>query len=275
MADMRLPSIAEILNATEVLSSQSGAKVVKVRDAFVVKYGGRVPFTEAETMRYVSANSDVPVPKVLGTMTDPDNAKIKYIVMEFVEGQCLHEIWSDLSAMEREEVKSQLKDAVKSLRLMPDHGYIGSVGHRKCFDGVFNTGGPERPNVNGLFTSENEMNEGMLSPLAETEPLSSIRLFRTILSNLPKHRIAFTHADLQARNVLVNRGNHGTEDHGKIKLTIIDWEYSGWSPEYWEFCNSLIFNTFRTEWLDIIQDTLDVYTNEYLPMQRIRSILFY
>jgi aminoglycoside phosphotransferase (APT) family kinase protein len=66
-------------------------------------------------MRYVSANSDVPVPKVLGTMTDPDNAKIKYIVMEFVEGQCLDTIWSDLSAMEREEVKIQLKDAVKSL----------------------------------------------------------------------------------------------------------------------------------------------------------------
>jgi hypothetical protein len=226
-------------------------------------------------MRYVSANSDVPVPKVLGTMTDPDNAKIKYIVMEFVEGQCLDTIWSDLSAMEREEVKIQLKDAVKSLRLMPDQGYIGSVGHRKCFDGVFITGGPERPNVNGPFTSENEMNEGMLSGLAETEPLPSIRLFRTILSNLPKHRIVFTHADLQARNVLVSRGNHGTEDHGKIKLTIIDWEYSGWYPEYWEFCNSLIFNTFRAEWLDVIQDTLDVYTNEYLLMRRIRSILFY
>jgi hypothetical protein len=43
MADMRLLSIAETLNATEVLSSQSGAKVVKVRDAFVVKYGGRFP----------------------------------------------------------------------------------------------------------------------------------------------------------------------------------------------------------------------------------------
>ena len=110
MADMRLPSIAEILNATEVLSSQSGAKVVKVRDAFVVKYGGRVSSTEAETVRYVSANSDVP----LGTMTDPDNAKIKYIVMEFVEGQCLDEIWSNLSVVEREEVKTQLKDAVKA-----------------------------------------------------------------------------------------------------------------------------------------------------------------
>lgn len=85
MADIRLPSIAEILEATEVLSSQSGAKVVKVRDAFVVKYGGRVSLTEAESMRYVSDNSDVPVSEVLGTMTEPNNTKINYIIMELVE----------------------------------------------------------------------------------------------------------------------------------------------------------------------------------------------
>ena len=51
MADTWLPSIAEILDASDVLSSQSGAKVVKVRDRFVVKYGGRVSLSEAETMR--------------------------------------------------------------------------------------------------------------------------------------------------------------------------------------------------------------------------------
>lgn len=275
MADTKFPSIAEILEATEVLSSQSGAKVVKVRNAFVVKYGGRISFSEAETMRYVSANSDVPVPKVLGTITDPNNANIKYIVMEFVEGQCLDIIWSDLSATEKGDVKSQLKAAVNSMRLMPDQGYIGSIGHKKCFDGVFITSGPDKSNVSGPFTNENEMNEGMLSRLAETEPLSSIRLFRTILSNLPEHRIVFTHADLQARNIIVSRGGQDTADHGKIKLTIVDWEYSGWYPEYWEFCNSLIFNTFRAEWLDIVQDTLDMYTTEYLLMQRIRNILFY
>jgi tRNA A-37 threonylcarbamoyl transferase component Bud32 len=275
MADTRLPSIAEILEATDVLSSKSGAKVVKVGGAFVVKYGGRVSLLEAETMRYVSVNSDVPVPKVLGTMTYPDNTKVNYIIMEHVEGQCLDTIWSELSAREQEDVKAQLKAAVNSMRLMPDQGYIGSVGQRKCSDGVFVTSGPEIPDVNGPFTTQSEMNEGMLSRLAETEPPSSIRLFRTILSNLPKHRIVFTHADLQARNILVKRGGQGTEDYGKIKLTIIDWEYSGWYPEYWEFCNSLIFNTFRTEWLDIIQDTLDVYTNEYLLMQKIRNILFY
>jgi hypothetical protein len=52
MADTRLPSIAEILEATEVLSSPSGFKVAKAKGAFVVKYAGSIPFSEAETMRY-------------------------------------------------------------------------------------------------------------------------------------------------------------------------------------------------------------------------------
>ncbi|GAB7335312.1 hypothetical protein MBLNU13_g07712t1 [Cladosporium sp. NU13] len=295
-------------------------------------------------MRYVSANSDVPVPKVLGMMTDPEDTKINYIIMQFVEGQCMDAIWSDLSATEQEDVKSQLKAAISSMRLMPDQGYVGTVGHQRCCDGVFiaagpedsNTNGlfvnenemnegsfpltqtykqedvksqlkaaissmrlmpdqgyvgtvghqrccdgvfiaagPEDSNTNGLFVNENEMNEGMLSRLAETEPPSSIRLFRTILSNLSKHRIVSTHADLQARNMLVRRGGHGIAERGKTEITIVDWEYSGWYREYWEFCNSLIFNTFRTEWHVIIQDTLGVYTNEDLLMQKIRNILFY
>ena len=40
------------------------------------------------------------------------------------------------------------------------------------------------------------------------------------------HRIVLTHGDLQPRNILV----YGTEVIG-----IIDWELSGWYPEYWEF----------------------------------------
>lgn len=272
MADAQLPSIAEILEATEVLSSQDGAKVEKVKDKFLVKYGARVSRLEADTMRYVSANSDTPVPKLFGTITDPNEPEINYIVMEFIEGKCLDAIWPDLSTSEKEDVKMQLKAALNSLRKMPDQGYIGSVGRQKCIDGVFYTGETYVLDVNGPFETEIEMNEGVLRRVAETRPASAIRLFRTIFSNMPTHRIVFTHADLQARNIIVKRT---TSEHGgpnTMDLTIIDWEMSGWYPEYWEFCNSIIFNTFHAEWLDIAQDIMDVYTNEYLLMQRIRNI---
>jgi aminoglycoside phosphotransferase (APT) family kinase protein len=263
MGDVQLPSTAEILESTEILSSQGGCKVVKVRDNLVVKYGRRVSLLEAETMRFVAANSDVPIPKLLGTLTDPET-NVNYIVKEFITGQCLDAIWHDLTTSEQGELKEKLKIVITRLRQIPDQGYIGSVGRTKCIDGVFHTGSDQVPSKNGSFMSEHEMNEGVLRRLAETHPQSSIRLFRAILSNMPTHRIVFTHADLQGRNIIARRTNSDIEGHGKLELTIIDWEMSGWYPEYWEFCNSLIFNTFATEWNDIIQDTLDVYTNEYL-----------
>lgn len=172
-------------------------------------------------------------------------------------------------------MKSQLQAAVDSMRLMQCPGYIGSVGHQKCIDGVFFTGKTYDPEVNGPFATEADMNEGILRRVAETRPPSTVRLFRTILSNIPTHRILFTHADLQARNIVVNRTLANPDGPSKNELTIIDWEMSGWYPEYWEFCNSVVFNTFHDEWLDIIQDIMVVYTNEYLLMQEIRNILFW
>lgn len=274
MDDIKLPSIAEILESTEILSSQGGCKVAKVRDNLVVKYGRKVNLIEAETMRFVAANSNTPIPKLYGTLTDPDT-NVNYIVMEFIEGQCLDVIWHHLTAAEQEDVKEKLRIAMASLRQMPDQGYIGSVNQQKCIDGVFYTGDNPDPSKNGPFMSESDMNEGMFRRLAESEPPSSIRLFRAITSNIAAHRIVFTHADLQGRNIIVRKTDSDTGDHGKIELTIIDWEMSGWYPEYWEFCNSLIINTFATEWLDIVQDTMRVYTNEYLLMQKVRNILFW
>jgi hypothetical protein len=274
MDDFQLPSIAEILQSTEILSSQGACTVVRVRKNLVVKYGGRVDLQEAETMCFVAANSDVPIPKLLGTLTDPET-NINYVVMEFFEGQRLDEAWPDLSVSEREDVTEKLRAAIANLRQIPDQGYIGSVGQCKCEDGVFYTGKDYDPSMNGPFKSENEMNEGIILRLAETEPPSSIRLFRNILSNMPTHRIVFTHADLQAKNIMVKRIDSDTGNQRQVELTILDWEMSGWYPEYWEFCNAAIFNTYCAEWLDIAQDTLDVYTHEYLWMQKVRSILFW
>jgi aminoglycoside phosphotransferase (APT) family kinase protein len=196
--------------------------VVKVRDHFAVKYGAGVSLLEAETMRYVSANSDTPVPEVFGTLTDPDNLEVNYIIMEFIEGKCIDAIWPDLSVPEQEDVKSQLRAAVDIMRLMPDQGYIGSVSRQKCIDGVSYSGNIYASEVNGPFATEIDMNEGVLRRVAETRSPSVIRLFRTIFTNLPAHRIVFTHADHQARNIIVDQTRSDLDGPHQMKLTITD-----------------------------------------------------
>jgi thiamine kinase-like enzyme len=54
--------------------------------------------------------------------------------------------------------------------------------------------------------------------------------FREMLPDDAK--IVFTHADLHPSNIIIN------QDHPSKILALIDWEQSGWYPDYWEFCKA-------------------------------------
>lgn len=97
---------------------------------------------------------------------------------------------------------------------------------------------------------------------------------------LKGHGAVFTHGDPQPKNILVSRVGTRDDGRGEFKIKIIDWETSGWYPEYWEFCNSpyvplLVAFNVRPEWLELVQQVMPIYTMEYLMLQAIRSLLFY
>ena len=58
----------------------------------------------------------------------------------------------------------------------------------------------------------------------------------------------FTHGDLNPFNILVREGN---------VVGIIDWEFSGWYPHYWEYTSAWFGNSTRTSW----QGRLDQFLN--------------
>ena len=54
--------------------------------------------------------------------------------------------------------------------------------------------------------------------------------------------LSFTHSNLHPRNIIVRLDdNQGDEmAAGGVQVTaIIDWEFAGWYPEYWEFVMAL------------------------------------
>ena len=93
----------------------------------------------------------------------------------------------------------------------------------------------------------------------------------------------FTHGDLQPKNILIKRkafsSSEGEEDGHKssseIEIKIIDWEISGWYPDYSQFCNYTVASRFRPDWLELVQQIMHVRVPEYLMLQIIRSLLFY
>jgi thiamine kinase-like enzyme len=63
----------------------------------------------------------------------------------------------------------------------------------------------------------------------------------------------FTHGDLNPFNILVCRD--------KV-VGIIDWEFSGWYPHYWEYTSAWYGNLTRTAWRDLVDQFLIGYPME-------------
>jgi predicted SnoaL-like aldol condensation-catalyzing enzyme len=58
------------------------------------------------------------------------------------------------------------------------------------------------------------------------------------------HKIVFTHADLNLRNILVDRVVRSNGNKGWTITGIVEWENSGYFPEYWD-CTKAQFEGFR------------------------------
>ncbi|KAF5628920.1 aminoglycoside 3 phosphotransferase and choline Kinase family [Fusarium sp. NRRL 52700] len=269
---LQVPTIAEIRASTEVLSPpDASATVVKVGEAFAVKFGHTVSLQEAEAFQFISSKTKVPVPEFYALLVELDTG-ISFIVMEYIDAKSLGDLWPSLAAPDKLEITNQLRAALEDLRSLEPPSYLGSVNRRPLTDGVFWT--PEQnPATSDPFNNEEALNEGILKRLAESEPKAHLTLLRTLITaTLRDHNIKFTHGDLQSKNILVKRT--GPNDSG-YEIKIIDWEISGWYPEHWEFCNATIAVQFRPEWLDLVQHIMKVYIPEYLMLQTIRSLLFY
>lgn len=71
----------------------------------------------------------------------------------------------------------------------------------------------------------------------------------------------FTHSDLNPFNILVR---------GDQIVSIIDWEFSGWYPPYWEYTSAWFGNVTRGEWQSTIYSLLNPYPEE-LEIERTRN----
>lgn len=92
---------------------------------------------------------------------------------------------------------------------------------------------------------------------------------------LKGHKIVFTHGDLQPKNVMVERNGYCEDGSSDFKITLIDWNLSGWYPEFWDFCNSTLYCQLKPHWLELVPDIFDQYPLEYLMMQVVYHSVFY
>lgn len=186
---IRLPTVAEIEAATEIISSpDTSAKVVRVNKHFAVKMGHGVTLMEAENLKFLATNSKVPVPRVYAAFKDPDTKKT-YIIMQYLHGDNLQKSLPSLTQVEKATICSLIKDAITELRSIPLPDYLGMLNRRPYLDGVFWTEGLI-PKISGPFENQEDMNLAIIEKLRQTEPEPYIRLLRNMVNrtlNGPPH----------------------------------------------------------------------------------------
>ncbi|KAI8714720.1 APH domain-containing protein [Fusarium sp. LHS14.1] len=218
-----------------VLHKMFNRRVVLHPDNTVVKSGKRIARGEADALR-VAARAGIPVPAVYDTHTTPDGQV--QIRMGYVQGKSLDTLWPEMSADQRTDIARQLRVIVDKMRsVVPPEKLISACDGSEIRD----------TRVHFTYHSppchdEKAFNEFLLSGLYEDTP-SLVReaLSRRLRTN---HRIVFTHCDLATRNILVQ--------DGKIQ-GLVDWEDSGWYPEYWEYVK-FFQRTADKDWKQYAED---------------------
>lgn len=79
------------------------------------------------------------------------------------------------------------------------------------------------------------------------------------------HGIVFSHGDFAPRNIMV-------KDDRVVGL--LDWEYAGWYPEYWDFVKSFNASDHRISWYNYVEHIFpQCYETEYINDRFLGSIL--
>lgn len=258
-----LPTNDVIERSNNVLCEQIARKVVGVGSHFVVKYGLQVDLEEGLNMIFLKTTTSVSVPKVYAVYKDVETKK-NYIIMERIRGDTLDSIWASLDYVQKQAIALQLKESFVELRKLrsPD-GYC-SLDCKPLRDRIFYTGyAEESQHLEGPFKTEMELNDALIKKYLSSGylPVGKGHYYRRVFSSvLNGHPPVFTHGDLQRKNIMVNK------EDGSI--TIIDWEFAGWYPSYWEYSRAIDgCGRFDDDWSEWVDFSLNVYLSECAWMQ--------
>ncbi|KAH7151216.1 hypothetical protein DER46DRAFT_703604 [Fusarium sp. MPI-SDFR-AT-0072] len=180
-------------------------------------------------LKVLEQKTNIPAPRVFDVVSQHTGEDdFSYLLMSRVPGTTLATCRDALSGQDYVNLSARLKDCVSQMRDIPEpvnHGIaICNTLGEACRDPRIRDWVPIGPFQDEASFSQN------------------IRF-----SDEPSRRgqkIAFTHGDLNPRNIMVERIRNPARARGWRLSGIIDWEIAGYYSEYWDYTKSM-FEGFR------------------------------
>ncbi|OJJ36138.1 hypothetical protein ASPWEDRAFT_134828 [Aspergillus wentii DTO 134E9] len=226
----------------------------------LVKWGSEMNISEAQSLYAIarSLKGGIPVPEVYGWRTEGEET---FIYMEHIKGQTLEQVWDTMEPEDRISVSHELRAALDNLRQLeqdPSDPFIGNVVRGPLYDRVFHI---EYMSEAGPFPTVRAFHDWwtFLHRRRMSDPHSvPIEPFRYGLPD--DSSIKFTHGDLHPSNIIL------TSSYPYRVLAVIDWEQSGWLPEYWETRKARLTHNRSEGWSSrYLPMIMDQYTSTWDP----------
>lgn len=213
-----------------------GPRTIRIGPRTIIKWGINVDLAEADTMRFVAEHTSVPVPEVFNAWT---HGKVTVIKMKYIRGTLAWNAWDRLTSVQQAALCSELEGYVKQLRSLspPSPCQVSSIHGGPCRDHRFGSV------PIGPFQDHDTFHRFLRQ---DADLLSFQSRYPDVVALHSGHFVSmFTHGDLTLWNVMVRKG--------KI-AAIIDWECSGWRPDYWEYTKAQ-YNPNGTpqQWFDTLR----------------------
>jgi aminoglycoside phosphotransferase (APT) family kinase protein len=186
---------------------------------------------ETDAMEFIAANTTIPVPRVYETRFSSNGRKASEIVMEYIPGEPLDKAWANLTHEQRVSTCRELNGYLTQLQKIPGQRIEG-------MNGTPVTVGLRLPRQGGPFATEKEFHDFVVEHDHEGTPAIFKRYVRAGLRD--DHKICFAHGDFSPRNIMV-------DETGRVKA-VLDWDRSGFYPEYWDQNRMLSENTGLLGW---------------------------
>lgn len=172
--------------------------------------------------------------------------------MDHIAGDLLENVWPDMTCQEKDSIASQLRGVLVKLRSQrSDTGRIEA-----CDGGPATDCGKICEYLGGPFHNEADFND-FLMDIVKTTPQPLRAALRSKLRS--DHETVFTHGDLTQHNIIVRDGQI---------VGLIDWEYSGWFREHWEYIKFFERFSKAKDWKDYAHKIFPkVYDDELVVYQ--------